>query len=75
MEDETPNVPTEESVAELKLNLLQVLCLHEHYVQLNLPYPHSLFNEKNSIKPHQVSSIKLYYNNFEAGILFITSTK
>ena len=55
MEDETPNIPTEESIAELKLNLLQVLCLHEHFVQLNLPYPHSLFNEKNSIKPHQVS--------------------
>ncbi|KAL5265112.1 hypothetical protein ACHWQZ_G006003 [Mnemiopsis leidyi] len=53
MEDETPNIPTEESIAELKLNLLQVLCLHEHFVQLNLPYPHSLFNEKNSIKPHQ----------------------
>ena len=36
------------------INNPKVLCLHEHYVQLNLPYPHSLFNEKNSIKSHQV---------------------
>ena len=64
MEDETPNVPTEESVAELKLNLLQVLCLHEHFVQLNLPYPHSLFNEKNSIKPHQVSVLLEVFFSF-----------
>ena len=48
----------EESVLSLKLNFLHVICQHEHYIPLNLPYPHSLFHEKNPVKSPGTVSIE-----------------
>ena len=44
-------------VEVMKLSLLYVVCQHEHYVQLNLPYPPSLFNtdKDKPLASHQVN--------------------
>ncbi|XP_048582972.1 dedicator of cytokinesis protein 7-like [Nematostella vectensis] len=45
------------SLGQLRLELLRIVCSHEHYVTLNLPYPTSLYPSEPSSPTTSLSSL------------------
>ena len=57
MHYQATNETNEPAANQLRLEFLRIVCSHEHYVTLNLPFPGPLFPTPPSSPPASVSSI------------------